>query len=292
MYNSSPEEYRNAAERVLRYLVVKKEWPNYVTVPEGKEQFKRTEYEDAIKRVEAYINKEKKFPPAIRFGTPSPAKSDLYTICKTTTLKVGSKGQCVTYAQQKLQDFGFYTRQVDGDFGEYTKQAVIAFQKVTAHTPDGVLGPKTWSSFPTYKVAKPGVLQGDEWVLQELMKKGNVGTEQGLRDLLANKGTYLYYYDQQQTQYTTVTTLKGNCADLVNDLGLPYYRARGIACRGVHCQVKCLDGKWYGHYIIEIGPQGSKKYRDPAAWAKKKGLTELICGNGFNFLHYEGDHIP
>jgi hypothetical protein len=119
-----------------------------------------------------------------------------------------------------------------------------------------------------------------------------VGTEQGLRNLLSSQGHYLYYYNQQQSQATTVNGLKGNCADLVNDLGLPYYRAKGIACRGVHCQVMCLDGKWYGHYIIEVGAQGSKQYRDPAAWAKGKGLTELICNKGFTFLHYEGNSIP
>lgn len=41
------------------------------------------------------------------------------------------------------------------------KVAVISFQKKTGHSPDGVLGPKTWSSFPTYQVKKPGVLKGD-----------------------------------------------------------------------------------------------------------------------------------
>lgn len=284
MYNSSPEEYRNAAERILRYLVTENEWPSYVTVPEGKEQFKRAEYEDAIKRVEAYINKEKKFPPAIRFGTPSPEKTDLYTICKTTSLKMGSKGQCVTYAQQKLQEFGFYTRQVDGDFGEYTKQAVIAFQNATGHTPDGVLGPKTWSSFPTYKIAKPGVVQGDEWVLQELRKRGPLNSLRDLRNIIAKYGAYLYYYDQQQSQYKTVTTLKANCADWCADVLLPVARALGITVKAVHCQVRCLDGQWYGHYI---GIDNSGTKLDPAAWAKGKGYGELICSNGYNFLHYE-----
>ena len=227
----------------------------------------------------------------------TPVVIDLFTICSTQTLSRGSTGQCVIYAQQKLQEWGFYPYTVDGNFGEYTEKACMAFQKATGHSQDGVLGPKTWSSFPNYSISKVGVLQGDEWVLATLRSKGNVETEQDFCNLLNKLGAYLYYYNQRQDQKTTVTTLKGNCADFINDLGLPYYRARGIACRGVHCQVKCLDGNWYGHYVLEIGPQGSKQYRDIAAWAKGKGLTQMICGTGtvgkdFTFLHYEGDYIP
>jgi hypothetical protein len=294
MIKATPEQYREASERILRWDITKGEKPATVTIDGVK--YTEAEYKDAITRVQKYIDSNNQsFPPSIRFGAEpikTPETTDLYTICKSSTIQKGSTGQCVTYAQQKLQEWGFYPYNVDGSFGDMTKQAVITFQKATGHSQDGVLGPKTWSSFPGYSVPKPGALQGDMWVLSTLQSKGDVGTEQGLRNLLASIGHYLYYYNQQQSQATTVNSLKGNCADLVNDLGLPYYRAKGIACRGVHCQVMCLDGKWYGHYIIELGAQGSKQYRDPAAWAKGKGLTELICNGGFKFLHYEGNSIP
>ena len=220
--------------------------------------------------------------------------TDLYVQCKNTTLKQGSKGQCVKYAQQKLQDWGFYKAKSDGDFGPVTKSAVIAFQNKTRHTPDGVLGPKTWSSFPTYKVVKPGVVQGDAWVLAELERKGGkINTPQDLRNIIAKYGAYLYYYNQQQTQYKTVTTLKANCADWINDVGLPVARAKGWVASGVHCEVKCLDGNWYGHYYMMAN--GVKC--DLAAWAKGKAYGQLICGTGtigkdYKFLHYEGNYIP
>lgn len=310
MTEISFEEHKGLIERILRWYVNNGTWPNYVGYPEptSETRFDKLSWEKALKEVQDSITKDGKNPTKVNYDpmssnnqnitpSPSPAVTDLYELCKNTNLIVGSKGQCVTYAQQKLQEWGFYTRQVDGDFGEYTKQAVILFQKATGHTADGWLGPKTWSSFPTYIVAKPGVLQGDEWVLSTLMSKGDVSTEQGLCTLLNKDGTYIFYYDQGQNQQTTVTGLKGNCADLVNDLGLPYYRARGIDCRGVHCQVLCSNGVWYGHYFIEIGVQGSKVYRDPASWCKGGNLNSVICGSAiegvnFKFLKYVGNYIP
>lgn len=214
--------------------------------------------------------------------------TDLYSQCKNKTLKQGSTGQCVKYAQQKLQDFGFYKAQCDGWFGPVMKAALIAFQKKTKHTPDGVLGPKTWSSFPTYKVVKPGIVTGDAWVLQELRKRGPLNNMQDLRNIIAKYGTYLYYYDQRQTQTTTVKTLKANCADWINDVGLPVARSLKLKAKGVHCEVKCNDGYWYGHYVMEV----EGKLYDVAAWAKGKGLNELICSKGYKFLHYEGNYIP
>lgn len=295
MYNSTPLEYRDAAERILRYYLVNKKMPAYVTVPQGKDQFKIEEYNDAILRVQKYINEKKSFPPAIRFGAastpPAPVitpPADPNSACLTTTLQEGSTGQCVIYLQQKLQDYGFYPFKVDGSFGPETKKAVIAFQNATGHTPDGVCGPKTWSSVPGYVVPKPGVLQGDAWVLAEVRKRGTVNSMQDLRNVIAANGKYLYYYDQQQSQATTVNTFKANCADWTNDVVLPVARALGLRASGVHCQVRCLDGVWYGHYCAEI----NGVLCDGAGWAKGQAYGKLICNNGYNFLHYEGNYIP
>lgn len=213
---------------------------------------------------------------------------DLYSSCKNETLKLGSTGQCVKYAMQKLQDWGFYKAKNDGWYGPIMKAAVISFQKKTRHSPDGVLGPKTWSSFPTYQVKKPGVLKGDEWVLAEMRKLGPVNSLRDFRNVVAKFFSYLYYYDQRQTQDQTVKTRKGNCADLINDVGLPVARALKLKAKGVHCQVKCSDGYWYGHYIMEV----EGVLCDVAAWAKGKAYGTLICTGGYDFLHYEGDYIP
>lgn len=289
MIKATPEQYRNATERILRYRIVKEKFPTTVTVPEGKTTYSEAEYTDAIKRVQKYIEENNgQFPPSIRFGEESAATISLYALCKTKTIQKGSTGQCVTYAQQKLQDFGFYGAKVDGIFGDVTKGAVITFQNATGHTPDGILGPKTWSSFPTYVISKPGVLKGDEWVLAEIRKRGTCNSMKDLRDIIAKYGVYLYYYDQQQSQATTVKTFKANCADWTNDVVLPVARALGLKSRGVHCQVKCSDGKWYGHYVAEV----NGTLCDGAAWAKDIAYGKLICSNGYNFLHYEGDYIP
>lgn len=219
---------------------------------------------------------------------PSVIKVITLNDCLTTTLQLGSTGNCVSILQQKLQDFGLYTRQVDGDFGTYTKNAVIVFQGLTGHTQDGICGPKTWSSVPTYQVVKPGVLEGDAWVLAELRKRGVLNTISDLRNIIVQFGMYLFYYNQQQSQYTTVTTLKANCADWINDVGLPIARALGLKAKGVHCQVLCSDGVWYGHYIMEV----EGVLYDVAGWAKGKGLYDKICSGGYEFLHYEGNYIP
>ncbi len=213
--------------------------------------------------------------------------------CLGTTLQIGSKGQCVGFLQQKLQDFGLYTRQVDNDYGQYTQQAVIAFQNLTGHTPDGICGPKTWSSVPGYVAAKPGVIEGDSWVLSELQKLGPINTLQNFRDIIARFFKYVFYYDQQQSQRTTVLNRRGNCADLVNDVGAPVARSKGWNVKIIHCLVKCSDGQWYGHYLLLI----NGVLCDIAGWAKGKQLGQLICGTGtpgvdYTFQHYEGNYVP
>jgi hypothetical protein len=305
MYKATSEEYRNACERILRFYIVNGKMPAYGAVPEGKEHFTEAQYKDAIVRVQKYIDTQKKFPDYVRFGeetpiptpipvpTPTPPQP-LELFCPTEVLSLGSHDNCVRYLQQKLQDFGFYKYAVDLDFGPETEKSVKRFQEATGHTPDGVVGPKTWSSVTTYVVAKPGKLEGDQWVFDTINNKyGTVNTDQGFHDVVVNNGSYLYYYDQQQSQTTTVNSFAANCADWVNDVGLPFYRAIGIQCRGIHCQVLCSNGIWYGHYIIELYEEGSGVYRDPAGWAShQRGIDELICTGGFTRLHSEGNYIP
>lgn len=62
-----------------------------------------------------------------------------------TTLKFGSRGNEVTRLQQALQDKGYYNSDVDGIFGPVTEKAVIAFQKDSGITIDGIAGNETQS---------------------------------------------------------------------------------------------------------------------------------------------------
>lgn len=62
------------------------------------------------------------------------------------TLKKGSKGPVVRYAQQLLLDRGYALPKygADGSYGNETVAAVKAFQKDWGLTQDGIIGPKTW----------------------------------------------------------------------------------------------------------------------------------------------------
>jgi hypothetical protein len=135
----------------------------------------------------------------------------------------------------------------------------------------------------------PKVLTGDAGVLQNLRDRfGTLNSLQDLCGIIQDHGSYSYYYDQQQSQQTTLNTMRANCADWVNDIGMPVARALGYTPRGVHCQVRCDDGNWYGHYVMEINGD----LYDPAGWSKTHPINELICNNGYQFLHFEGDNIP
>lgn len=64
MSTVSKDVYKDATERILRYLVVNKNWPNYVTVND--EKVLKDSYEDAIKRTDAFIKTNKTFPKTVR----------------------------------------------------------------------------------------------------------------------------------------------------------------------------------------------------------------------------------
>ncbi|MBW7984927.1 peptidoglycan-binding domain-containing protein [Enterobacillus tribolii] len=64
----------------------------------------------------------------------------------TTNLSQGSRGTNVTKVQQQLNTLGVTPRlSTDGVFGAKTRAAVIGFQRKSGITPDGVVGPHTWS---------------------------------------------------------------------------------------------------------------------------------------------------
>lgn len=64
-------------------------------------------------------------------------------------LRLGMEGDAVTRLQQRLKDLGFYQGSVDGIFGSQTEQAVKAAQEYYDLTPDGIVGPATWSALDT-----------------------------------------------------------------------------------------------------------------------------------------------
>jgi hypothetical protein len=63
----------------------------------------------------------------------------------TPILALHSVGDLVVWAQQHLVTAGYPTA-VDGDYGPSTQSAVQSFQTAEGLTPDGIVGPATWTA--------------------------------------------------------------------------------------------------------------------------------------------------
>lgn len=61
-------------------------------------------------------------------------------------IKIGSRGENVTYLQQRLAAKGYGVGSIDGIFGVKTLEAVKAFQAENNLVVDGVVGEKTWAA--------------------------------------------------------------------------------------------------------------------------------------------------
>ncbi len=59
------------------------------------------------------------------------------------TLRLGSKGPAVAWAQGRLVAFGFDPGDIDGEFGVCTEEAVRGFQRAYGLKSDGKIGPIT-----------------------------------------------------------------------------------------------------------------------------------------------------
>ncbi|MGZ3833807.1 MAG: GH25 family lysozyme [Mucilaginibacter sp.] len=76
------------------------------------------------------------------------------------TISQGAQGADVTTLQRDLAALG-YTITADGIFGNGTKSVVIQFQTDNGLTPDGVVGPGTWTALNNLLPASPAVQEVD-----------------------------------------------------------------------------------------------------------------------------------
>lgn len=67
------------------------------------------------------------------------------------TLKQGMSGESVYLLQVKLQEFSFYSGELDAHFGLDTLNAVIKFQQACDLESDGIVGAQTLSALHQYK---------------------------------------------------------------------------------------------------------------------------------------------
>ena len=96
-----------------KFELKEKKLPNYIIVYVGSQEYHIPKdgsggYLDGHNRVNSFLLSSKNIPEYVSLkpmaSLPTPKTISLYDQCKTSSLKVGSKGQCVTYAQQKLQE--------------------------------------------------------------------------------------------------------------------------------------------------------------------------------------------
>lgn len=100
------------------------------------------------------------------------------------TLYWGATGYDVRVLQWRLNQWGYYPGPIDGVFGADTYRAVIFFQSRNGLTPDGVVGPATWSALgfwtpPPAPAAAPAssVTQSDDITLMARVVTGEAGSE-------------------------------------------------------------------------------------------------------------------
>ena len=86
-------------------------------------------------------------PTPVPDATPAPNPADFLPhqvfMGNYTTMMQGSSGQRVSVLQGALQTLGFYAQKVDGKFGLGTHRAVVAYQKHSKMTADGLAGKAT-----------------------------------------------------------------------------------------------------------------------------------------------------
>jgi PKD repeat protein len=79
----------------------------------------------------------------------APTALGLRTAVVTPRLSWGSKGTSVRFLEQRLSELHYGLERVDGYYGQDTYDAVIAFQKVSRMSLDGIVGPAVWSRLNT-----------------------------------------------------------------------------------------------------------------------------------------------
>lgn len=76
------------------------------------------------------------------------------------TLKLGAKGEAVTWMQKRLTELGYRPGKADGRYGGTTLAAVWAFQKVNGIKPTSTIAKRTWTALESPKAPKVLVRNG------------------------------------------------------------------------------------------------------------------------------------
>lgn len=129
------------------------------------------------------------------------------------------------------------------------------------------------------------------WTKKVMVVLGDFKDATGLYKLVAGKCKYKYYYNDQyrsEDALKRMTTVGINCTDACQ-LFEKVFLEMGYEARIEHCKVKCRDGEWYGHYLLNLR---GYEFRDWVVWdyvsATQTGrpLGRPCCVDGFKHLGY------
>lgn len=121
-----------------------------------------------------------------------------------TTLRLGDSGEAVTQLKNKLWYLGYYTGTLDSKFDDATRTAVIAFQRASSLTRDGIAGKKTFAALNSAYVsmkANAGTLPDDAVSLLNSIVVSS-GARNGTLVLSRNGSTFLTWSFGGATQDT------------------------------------------------------------------------------------------
>lgn len=99
----------------------------------------------AIERALAGASRAALAVTASSSSSASSASSASSSSAPKGTLRPGDSGSAVSSLQQRLKALGWYSGSVDGKYGTGTTAAVLAFQRQSSLTADGIAGSKTLS---------------------------------------------------------------------------------------------------------------------------------------------------
>ncbi len=130
---------------------------------------------------------------------------------------------------------------------------------------------------------------GGAWTTKVRERIGAFHDATSLYERVKKTCKYKYYYNDQVPNHVAVmrmTTSGINCTDACQ-LFEKVFLEMGYEARIEHCKVKCRDGEWYGHYLLNVK---GFELKDWVIWdyvsATKTGrpLGKPCCVNGFKHL--------
>jgi len=142
---------------------------------------------------------------------------------------------------------------------------------------------------PNYISIQPQSSLKGPWTTKVIEKIGTFHDATSLYEQVKKTCKYKYYYNDQVPNHVAVmrmTTSGINCTDACQ-LFQRVMEEMGYMVKIEHVQVKCSDGGWYGHYLLNVK---GFEFKDWVIWdyvsATKTGrpLGEPCCLNGLKHL--------